>query len=713
MDLAESVLNELIILQKKNEELARIITKLEHESDVIIRQFEHKITELQGFLKHEQDERARAGRRHEAAVRELEGAKNALIHEIRDVRETYQVRITSLEEQILAQTEHLRVTESEHAILIQEKDSALHLLEAESQDQNVRLADLQTTLDRDREEFSTRLIQVQDIFEADLKKLAEEIYRKDQEITTLHQNLLESRKKLAVFQENAEIRDEEFKKTLDLLHDQAGAERKIRIRELKERDLRIRELEDTLSEVTHAHEIGKQQADDERRSLLIDIDSLKQSLDTAVGEHEQIVAAKNEGIADLTNQVVTLEELLQTNQKITSTEIERLTNLIEETSALLEKERRVHEELLGDKNEEIHLRDEEVRVLTQKLDDADTARQKESAEASVKIRDLEILVQDQVCTISDIRMDCDQLRGTLQTVTGQFTTERAAMQSELSGVQAALRKDKDMYGRHVETLSASLDAITHERDTIAMKIQESEGFYRQEVRKLHDEIDILKNQVISYENLLAEQTTHREQQVLILSTNNESLRSELERIRSQYNHLQDTIQGEKDESVHALYREISELYQKVADKNGEIETLSEKVLRLDAENTRLSSLSTNIQKTAPGVPEKKSAPPLQIPEPDIQRKKMVTLIAALDHPASAPDAARELVAMGSGVVDLLISLLHSGSSQHRVWIAVVLYELHDNRATIPLKKLLETPGVNFREMIWEARSLYHTGNGRV
>ena len=122
MDLAQSILKELITLQSKNEELARIITKLEHESDIIIRQFETKIEELQKSLKHEQDDKSRAARRYEAEIHTLEGTRDALIHEISEVRDTFQARVKEFDEKIQVLENTLDEKQKESTTLLEEKE---------------------------------------------------------------------------------------------------------------------------------------------------------------------------------------------------------------------------------------------------------------------------------------------------------------------------------------------------------------------------------------------------------------------------------------------------------------------------------------------------------------------------------------------------------------------------------------------------------------
>ncbi|MFH0967818.1 MAG: hypothetical protein V1862_09070, partial [Methanobacteriota archaeon] len=116
--------------------------------------------------------------------------------------------------------------------------------------------------------------------------------------------------------------------------------------------------------------------------------------------------------------------------------------------------------------------------------------------------------------------------------------------------------------------------------------------------------------------------------------------------------------------------------------------------------------------TSPDSGIRSDIPPVKedvrISASDPRRRDVAAYVADLEDPTRAAEAAEKLTAMGSDVVDLLIPLLHTGSIQRRVWIAVVLYELNDNRATLPLMKLLETPKVHFRELIWEAKNQFHT-----
>lgn len=91
------------------------------------------------------------------------------------------------------------------------------------------------------------------------------------------------------------------------------------------------------------------------------------------------------------------------------------------------------------------------------------------------------------------------------------------------------------------------------------------------------------------------------------------------------------------------------------------------------------------------------------PKPD---PRVAGLIADLEDPSRAPEATANLIRLGEGIVDTLISLLHSGSIQRRVWVAVALYEINDNRATAPLVSFLENPSNRFRELIWEAKVRY-------
>ena len=111
MDLAESILNELVTLQKKNEELLGIISRLEHESDVIIRQFEDKIADLNKNLKKAQDVSAKSEKKYDTLCREKNREHESFEKDKKELEDSFLTRISDLEK-----------SSSEYHSLIQEKE---------------------------------------------------------------------------------------------------------------------------------------------------------------------------------------------------------------------------------------------------------------------------------------------------------------------------------------------------------------------------------------------------------------------------------------------------------------------------------------------------------------------------------------------------------------------------------------------------------------
>ena len=123
MDLAESILNELVTLQRKNEELLRIVSRLEHESDVIIRQFEDKILELNKDLKKALDQSVKSEKRYELLSREKEREKESFEKDKKELEEDYSGKI-----------QDLKTTINQNTDLIREKDAQIQTLTGQVED---------------------------------------------------------------------------------------------------------------------------------------------------------------------------------------------------------------------------------------------------------------------------------------------------------------------------------------------------------------------------------------------------------------------------------------------------------------------------------------------------------------------------------------------------------------------------------------------------
>ena len=708
MDLAQSILQELLTLQKKNEELVRIIGKLEQESDVIIRQFEHKIEELQNGLKHEQDDKARASRRYEAEIRDLEGTKDALIKEIAEVRDTYQARIHQLDEKIGTLTQSIETREKEYIEIRVEKERIIADLQQDNSNLQARLIENAEASGKEITSLNSQFEAVKNTLDSERALFKDIIYQKDDEIRSIKSTLTATSQRLYEGEEREKIREEQTRNTFDHLNNLLHTERLIRNRELKERDEQVREYE------------GKLKAADER------INQTREQSDAEISRLNQLNAEYILQITRLQDENKHFTSVLagisaEYDQKLKSLgeKHEEEKKNLQYSLALLTREIESGKKMYA---EELRIRDEErvslnhtINELNETCRNVQNAREHVEEELTQRISALESEKELLAGKLEKVLSDHSDLTAILNDYEIRIEQERSSLNVTIENLRTKYDEAELIHLQEITKSRESYDQLLVERDQISAAKQEREEYFRNEISGLHEEIDNLQTHMIGREEELLKDITLRDTQIVNISTNNEALRGEIDRIRGQYIRLQETIRAEKDESVHALYREITSLEDQLTGKETEISTLTEKVLRLDAENTRLlQTVSQTTSPVPPVAPASRSEKDIEksddtpVPVLDHRKREVIALAADLEDPSRAPEAAEKLAGMGSSVVDLLIPLLHTGSIQKRVWIAVVLYELNDNRATLPLMKLLETPKVHFRELIWEAKNQYRT-----
>ncbi|WP_319580377.1 hypothetical protein [uncultured Methanospirillum sp.] len=715
MDLAQSILKELITLQSKNEELARIITKLEHESDIIIRQFETKIEELQKSLKHEQDDKSRAARRYDAEIHTLEEARDALINEISEVRNTFQTRVHGLEEKIQLQVIDLDEKEKESAALLEEKDNLAAVYDEKITSLQISLADQAAAARHEQDLLSSQSRALAETLKQDRDRFTSLVKKKEEDLHTAGEALRAMDQRLHEYADREKALEEQSRETVEHLHRLINTERQIRTRELKERDLLEKGLEEQLRSSRQALTDLENRYKEDTGSAAQEIERLQNIFsDESVArrrfEQENLI---------LSDRLTALEK--EYDEKLAGFRSEFLL----EKESLLDQVNRLHEELQSVADSHtlgIRARDEEISSLIKLRNELQDSL-RTTAEENQQVQD----------ELAKTILQHGDVKARLEQAVSSAESEVAHLQSRIGDLERSLRQENEhlvreiaeekkrsaetelTYLNEIACARNELEELGAERDHLLSESRVRDDYFRDEISGLHQELADLQATSRAQEEALRNDIALRERQILDLFTNNEALRAEIDRVRHQYIKLQETIRAEKDESVHALYREITTLEGKLAGRDREIATLSENNLRLDAENTRL------IQQVSPEPPVAALPSPVVASEPvspqvtetapdpgDPRRKEVLTLATELEDPAMAPDAAAKLAAMGHGIVDHLIPLLHTGSIQRRVWIAVVLYEINDNRATLPLMRLLETPKVHFRELIWEAKNQYRT-----
>lgn len=713
MDLAQSILKELITLQNKNEELARIITKLEHESDVIIQQFEHKIEELQNNLRHEQDDKTRAARRYEEEIRDLEESKNALIHESADIRETFQSQIALIENRMQALSQILDMREKEFSALFAEKGKIISDISEELSGLRIKYEEYQNEREIERTDLRAKIEALQTNYDRERSKFSKIVKHKEAEIQFLSEKLQSARQDLESFKNREAAFREKSQKTLDNLHELIQTERQVRSRDLRERDEKITRIQDE-------GRIASQKASALEEQLTVtraETDHKIVALNDIIFQYKtkiQLLETETMGLRTQ-NSILNLEyeEKLKRNEEEFHLEKEALQKALNALDSRLKTELISHRDRIEAKESEISLLHQKIKEIEEEYKKTLLEREEAIIEFSGTVSNLHAERSELIRQAKASEAEKVSLQQVLRSNLDAYEQERNSLLEEITGYQNRITGTEQRYKNELTAIHEHLNAILLDRDKALSEKQEIEEYYRGEISHLHDEIADSQQGIKEREKVLLHDISERDTRITALSGNNEMLRSEMERVRSQLAKLQDTIRAERDESVHALYREISILGGKLSEKTAENISLSDQLVRLDAENTRLQqSLADKTMQTTNEV--HKEGPiqhDISSQVREIQNNKrgeIAPQVADLDDPARAPFAARTLIAMGGDIVDQLIPLLHSGSIQRRVWIAVVLYELNDNRATLPLMKLLETPKIHFRELIWEAKTQYRS-----
>lgn len=722
MDLAQSILKELITLQNKNEELARIIIKLEHESDIIIKQFETKIEELQKSLKHEQDEKSRSSRRYTAEIHELEERRDALVNEICEVRNIFETRVSQLEEKVESQTVTLDEKKSEIDHLIEEKNNLIVIYEEKISSLLINLEDQAVSSRHEQEVLTSQARALTETLKHDRIQFTEQIKRKEEDLRNARDALNIMDKRLLEYADREKTLEEKSHETIDHLHVLINTERQIRSRELKERDLKEKELEGLLKSSQKAQADLEIILKEKTANAELEISRL-QTLLSDENVRSQRYEEENRALSDalsLLRQEYE-EKLAQVSSDFSRTK-ETLQNQISRQHEELRSSVASHALALQNRDEKISALIHQKEELDKTLQETVESKKLIQTELESRISQYEEEKTKYNGLIKSAETDIANLQILKKDLEVTLLQEKEEHRVDILLEQEKLSEFQQRYQREIDHTRGEIKELSIERDHLLSEKQAREDYYRDEISELHQELADLQSSLRSQQEIFQTDINNRDKQIKELFTNNEALRTEIDRVRQQYLKLQQTIRAEKDDSVHALYREITSLEEKLASRDRDNATLSENILRLDAENTRLIQQVSSIDQppvplsnpSPSGVPVTQSKPPVPLSvEPasdlsDIRKKEIQALSSELEDPARATDAAVKLAAMGPDIVDHLIPLLHTGSIQRRVWIAVVLYEINDNRATMPLMRLLETPKVHFRELIWEAKNQYRT-----
>jgi hypothetical protein len=662
MDLAESILFEITTLQKKNEDLVKIILRLEHESDVIIHQFEEKISELNKHIKKTEDNAIKYEKRYDTLVYDSEHEKTHLKEQYEAHEELYQKQLKETDSALYETKQNLSKKELLLVQISKEKEDLQDRLTKESENYNAKILAYKDLLDKEKTEALSQQKHLKSEYELLLQKINTECQKKDNELRVLA----------------GEIKNQNLLKEGEISEWNEKLNNSLKVISEKE------------NEIKKEKEFRKQREDDDK----IIFDKLLRNnheLEDKINELEdEIIKQKDVFIIQRNAQEMKIKELNEKN----STFSLKIDDLVIVNTEL---KREYHETQVL-----IQRFEEENEILNKKYQDTLEISKKryKEFEDEIAFRDL---------TLSESR----ERIGVLETSCEQLTTKVEINEKNNNDIIQNLRnqcgelekRNKLLLIQKEEektSLSEKILDLNSELDKISLLKEEHEEEYQNEIEEQRSELNRVQEEIKDLQTSYHRESSEKDRQISLISGNNEALRSELERVRSRLLLLEKTIRDEKEEPVQALFRQIQNLSLKLAEIESKNSILSERVIRLDTENTRLSKIlagsTRNGEFLENGInndnsPKKSSKISTEI----------LLLLSKLEDPHHSLETALEIIRMGSDIVDLLIPMLYRGNLQRRAWIAAILYEINDPRSVKPLTELLATPDTHLRELIWDTR----------
>ncbi|WP_214035721.1 hypothetical protein, partial [Methanospirillum sp.] len=385
---------------------------------------------------------------------------------------------------------------------------------------------------------------------------------------------------------------------------------------------------------------------------------------------------------------------LQERSAIDLKTIEDLTN---ENNNLVKLTEELHADI-SSKDEQMHELHETISTLKSEI--------KENCsrfESELTLKDDELTGKEAL--ISELNNNLKILEEKILTDEAAHNKEVLSFTEKIEELNNQLDARKQSYSEEISRLSVRMEEVSQELEDLIHVKTEREHEFRNEITGLHEELIRRKKEWKTKLESVAQEIAEKDRHITLISGNNEALRTEMERVRTRLLMLEKTIREDKEEPVHALYRQIQNLSGKLAEKESEKAVLASRIIRLDTENTRLAQLladSGSSPDSQKGREEVISAG-VKTPSPALIRSEIFTYLANLDDPLHAMEAAASILRLGPQVTDILIPLLYEGSQNRRAWIAALLYELNDPRTTKPLSDLLETTEIGLRELIWDTR----------
>ena len=459
MDLAESILNEFTALQKKNKELVSIIKKLEHESDVIINQFEEKIADLNKQIKKSEDLTLKSEKKYEILFQETEGERIRLHEEYQSVEQSYQEKIKETES-TLFQTK-LNLDEKEKALIrVSEENSAL--LDKFKQESGLLISQISIYEERLKEEkkkstYDLDLIKTE--YENVIKKINDEINKKDKElhvlageINNLHKTYEKAEKEWQVkFSRNEQTLIDKEKLIINerLLREQIGKECHIEL-ELKDQELRnqdsihlgrIEEVErkNKILEKQHQEATELSRAYETENRILND-------------DYHKRYAEYEKNLNDLLYQIKAKDTILHDKEK----QIE----LLERTCNEITEKERINDEKLSKK---IKLLEEKEQEFNNHLDAVITRYEEEKSQLSAQNLDISI-ERDEISRLKEEREEL-------------LFKEIEHLREELNRSKEELKNSLDFHFRETTEKDRQISLMSGNNEAVRLELEKVRSRY--------------------------------------------------------------------------------------------------------------------------------------------------------------------------------------------------------------------------------------------
>ena len=669
MDLAESILNELVALQKKNEELLRIISQLEYESDVIIRQFEDKISDLHKNIKKAHDQSLKSEKKYEILSREKEREQESFEKDKKELEEDYSCRIHELETTINQNTSIIRKKDDKIQTLTEQikdlkRSAALHM-----EDYSSRIEELTNQQNYEKTRYTTKIEGLHLEYQATISQIQEEITRKEKELRALA-SVLKNR----ILVEKKVKKEREQEKT--------------------EYDARISEYQNLLDK-TRDDYVKLQSSSNE------EISKLTKKIQDLIIDLKDLEKEKSVKEFELTKKLKFFEEEIANLQERSKIDLNSIEKLTDENKKLVKQSEKLHADIaLKEQEVEQEIHDLSLTISALKSEIEETSSKFES---ELSLKDQELMMKNAL--LSELNNDLKDLEEKHLADEKTYIKSVQSFTDRIEDLKNQLDVRETSYKEEISRLSGQIEETSHDlEDMIHLKTQREQEF-KDEIAHLHGEFVRRKEEWKAEFESVTREIVEKDRHITLISGNNEALRAELERVRTRFLMLEKTIREDKEEPVHALYRQIQDLSTKLAEKETEKSVLTSRIIRLDTENTCLAQHLATIGSSADSDTDDEEVMKkgVNTASPALVRSEISTYLANLDDPLHAMEAAVLILRSGPQVTDILIPLLYQGPQNRRAWIAALLYELNDPRTTKPLSDLLETSETGLRELIWDIR----------